>query len=285
MAIQFSEARVGGPSPRKRRPGWRRALLAAAFLLAPGAAADNPPLVLLIQPLPPEERSAPSFEPLARYIEVLTGRRCTTRTSPNFPVYWNALRRNDYDIALDAPHFTDYRVHKFGFTVLAKTADNASYSLITHATGGVLDPMQLVGRRIASLGLLSTGTTRLGAMFPDSARQPVLVEAHNTEEALTLLRRKRVAAVFLPTAAVNEPLSRGGLTMVLTTEPVARLILSASPRLAADLKESIRDGLLQADRTEGGQNMLREIGLARFEPAPLESYANQRVVLKSYWGY
>lgn|SRR5581483_4824860 len=259
-------------------------LLVVVFFSPRQLLADETALVLLIQPLPHEERMTKSYQPLAQYIETLTGRRCTIQVPPNFPAYWNILRRNNYDLALDGPHFTDYRLHKFGFIVLAQLPDTTSYSLIMREAGRVLDPAQLVGRRIASLGLLSTGAVRLSAMFPNPVRQPVLVDVRNAEDGIDLLLDKRVEAAFLPTAIVGER-PRAGIAVILTTEPVTRLILSAAPRMASDMREKIRDALLQAHQTEAGRSMLRGLGAERFEPAAEETFANQRNVLKSYWGY
>lgn len=247
--------------------------------------AEDDALVMLIQPLPREERIGVSFQPLARYIETLTGRRCTIQIPPNFPAYWDVLRRNNYDIALDGPHFTDYRAQKLGFHVLAKIPDTASYSLITRHGSRVLDPALLVGRRIASLGLLSMGATRLSAMFPNPVRQPVLLDVRTADEAIEMLLDKRVEAAFLPTAVVDAHLRHGGFAVILTTEPGARLMLSTSARVAPEMRDTIRDGLLHATETEAGRAMLEALELPRFEPATPESFANQRNVLKSYWGY
>ena len=268
----------------QRRP-FVSLLLATALLLPALADADDR-LRLLIQPLPRDERTVRSYQPLAQYIEALTGRSCTIQIPPNFPAYWDVLRRNDYDIAFDGPHFTDYRTNKLGFNPLVKAPDNASYSLIARESERVSDPMQLVGRRIASLGMLSTASTRLSAMFPNPARQPVLIDVKNAEEGIAWLIDRRVEAAFLPTTIVSQRMVRGGgMTVVLTTEPMTRMILSASPRLSSDMQERIRGGLLNAHESDSGRAMLRSVGIERFEAVTPDSFANQRNVLKSYWGY
>lgn len=262
------------------------ALFFAAILFLPSLAhTDDAPLVVLIQPLPGEERIAATYEPLARYLETLTGRRCTIQIPPTFPAYWDVLRRNNYDMAFDGPHFTDYRAQKFGFTVLAKIPDTASYSLVMRDAARVLDPAQLVGRRIASLGLLSMGAPRLSAMFPNPVRQPVLVDVRTAGEAVDMLLDKRVEAAFLPTAVLGERLRRGDITVILTTEPGARLMFSTSARMPPQMRDKIRDGLLGATETDAGRAMLEALGLPRFEAATPESFVNQRSVLKTYWGY
>ena len=270
----------------KFRPLGRSAVLALAFLaFASAIAAEDSPLVLLIQRLPREEMPNRSMQPLADYIGALTGRRCSIVMPPNFPAYWEAVRRNGYDLAFDAPHFTDYRVQKFGFTVLVKTPETASYSLLVREDAAARDPAWLVGRRIASLGLLSIGTLRLNALFPNPMRQPVMVDVHSTEEAAELLLAGNVEAAFLPTSLVGRRVGQTGIAVALTTEPIPRLALSASPRLAPPLTDKIHDGLLRAHTTEGGRKMLHAIGLDYLDAATPEDFANQSYVLRGYWGY
>ena len=61
--------------------------------------------------------------------------------------------------------------------------------------------------------------------------------------------------------------------------------LLTSPRLSAEIQEKIRAGLLLAADSEAGRTMLLGTGLERFEAVTPEMFANQRNVLKSYWGY
>jgi len=268
----------------RRAVQW--ALLAFALVTPVGTAtAEDEALILLMQPLPREEMPAETFQPLADYVSALAGRACKINTPPNFPSYWEAVRRNRYDLAFDAPHFADYRIRKFGFTALAKTPDTASYSLIMRDDARALDPSSLVGKRVAALSLTSIGTLRLNALFPNPYRQPVLVEVPKTEDGLVMLFTKRVEAAFLPTAGIGARIDSRGAIVVLTTEPIPRLVLSASPRLARELTDKIRTGLLQARATDDGRTMLHAIGIDFLDAATNEEFANQSYVLRGYWGY
>jgi ABC-type phosphate/phosphonate transport system substrate-binding protein len=275
-----------GPIPPGLRSIARWTLVAFAWLtLSPNVVAQDTELTLLVQPLPREEMPAETFQPLADYLSTLTGRPCTIRTPPNFPAYWEAVRHNRYDLAFDAPPFTDYRIHKFGFTALAKTPDTASYSLVMREDARVRDPATLVGKRVATLGLASIGTLRLNALFPNPYRQPVVVEIPSSEEGLNLLLNGNVEAAFLPTTGIGRRLAPHGAVVVLTTEPIPRLVLSASPRLSRELTDKIRNNLLQANTTDAGRAMLRVIGIDFFDTATNEEFANQSYVLRGYWGY
>ena len=261
-------------------------LLAAVWfntLSRPAYALDD--LVLLVQPTLGEDHAKRELRPLCDYLGALIGRPCRLLAPASFVAYWGVLRRGEYDLALDAAHFTDYRIRKMGFSVLAKMPDSISYSLVVTAAQRGTDPAELVGRRVATLGPLSIGAARLDALYPNPVRQPVVIEVDSVEQGIDLLRRKQVAAAILPTPVVTQQLARGDLAVVLTTEPTPHMALSASPRLAPEVQEKIRSGILNADRSAAGKKMLQEIGVERFDPTTAEAYANHGNVLKSYWGY
>ena len=256
-----------------------------ALVAARALPAEVQPLVLLVQPVPEETPAPDAYRALADFIETATASPCTLEMPPNFPAYWEAVRRNHYSLALDAPHFTDYRVQKFGFRTVAKTANTTSYSLVVRNADRLRDPGLLVGKRIASLGLLSVGTLRLNVLYPNAVRQPVLVDVPSTEEGVRRVRDENVDAAFLPTAAVSRFIPDGDIAVVLTTEPIPNLGLSASPRLAGNVVAQIRAAILKAHTSERGRAMLRALGIERFEAARPEDFANQSYVLRGYWGY
>lgn len=258
------------------------ALLAGATF---GSKAAEPELVLLIQPILSEERTRQAFQPLADYISAAAGRPCRIQTLPNFLAYWDVVRRGNYDLALDAAHFTDYRVQKMGFTILGKIPDGVSYSVIVSDDQLVFDPQELAGKRVATLGPPSIGAARLNAMYPNPVRQPVSVEVGDSDAGIALLRQRKVDAAILPTPFVSQQMGQGGIAVVLTTEPIPHIALSAAPRVPKPIQVSIRAALLKADRSDSGIKMLKAIGFERFDPATPDIYANQRNMLSIYWGY
>ncbi len=264
-------------------------ILAAILGLAPatGRANAEEPLVLIIQPILSAERTRQAFQPLADYLGRVTGRPCEIRTLPNFLAYWEVIRRNrGYHLVLDAAHFTDYRVQKLSFRVLAKIPDTVSYSLIVHESNPVFDPIELTGRTIASLGPPSIGAARLNSLFPNPSRQPIIVEVESAEEAMDLLLKHNVQAAVLPTPLVSQQMAQGGgIYVVTTTEPIPHIALSAAPTVDAALVERIRTALLNADKTEEGRAMLKAINFPKFDPATPQMYAGHSNILKEYWGY
>lgn len=264
-------------------------VISAAGLLLPGmnALARQDEILLAVQPVLTEQETRRVFQPLADFISMVTGKRCVIGTRPNFLAYWDTVRKGEsYDLVLDEAHFTDYRVRKLGYEILVKAPDTVTYTLISRNNNPVVDPAELVGRRIATLGMPSIGAARLTALFPNPLRQPMPIEVESAGSGLELLLAGRVDAAILPTPVVNREMSRNKqIRVVMTTEPIPNVALSASPRLDPALRERIRRALLEADNNSAGREMLARVGFRRFDPATPAIYAGHANVLKEYWGF
>ncbi|HEX9626619.1 MAG TPA: PhnD/SsuA/transferrin family substrate-binding protein [Acidiferrobacterales bacterium] len=275
----------------RANPAPRRLALAAAVLWlglqAIPATASAQSCRLAIQPVLGEAQTRAAYRPLADYLSALTGSPCTVVTRPNFFSYWDFVRRGkDFEFVLDAAHFTDYRVAKLGFVVLAKVPDAVSYSLIVSDQNPIFDPSELVARRIATFGIPSIGAARLQAMFPNPVRQPVSVEVDSAEQGIKLLLSGKVAGAILPTPLVSLQMATGGgISVVVVTEPIPHIALSAAPTVDPETRERVRQALLTAHRSDDGKKMLEGIGFEKFDPATAAVYANQSGILKEYWGY
>lgn len=282
---------IGKISTARQRAWTHRKSAALGVLLLscipPGNAQSDDPLVLLVQPVLSMERSKQTYQPLADYIGNATGRRCVVQAKANFFSYWEAVRNpNGYDLVLDAAHFTDYRVQKSGFKILVKAPDTTGYSLVVSKDNRVVDPDELIGKRIATLGLPSIGAAHLGALYPNPARQPFIVEIPDAEIGIEMVLSERVSAAILPTQLVAERLAQGAsLGVVISTEPIPHVALSAAAGMNPEMRATIRAALLAAEQTDAGKQMLRAIGFARFDPATPEMYVNQSNILKEFWGY
>lgn len=251
------------------------------------ATAASDELVLAVQPILGEEQTRKAFQPLCDYLGLAIKRSCRIYTSPNFYAYWDKVRVGTaFNLVLDAAHFTDYRTQKLGFQVLAKVPDAVSYSLVTRNTDLILDAGELVGKRIATLGIPSIGAARLNGLYPNPSRQPITVEVGAAEQAIRMLLDGKVNAAILPTPIVAQQMASGaGVTVVLTTDPIPHIGLSAAPSVDAATRSALRAALLGAHSSEDGKKMLKLIGFERFDPASAAVYTGQGKILSDYWGY
>lgn len=249
--------------------------------------ADSADLRLAIQPVLSEAATRTAFAPLANYLQTVTGKKVVIKTMPNFLSYWDLVRKPEqYDLSLDAAHFTDYRADKGEFEVLAKIPDFVSYSIVVRQENLVFEPSELTAKSIATLGAPSIGAARLSAMFPNPMRQPAMIEVSSSEIGMQKLLAGEVFAAILPTPIVSQYMGNNApLSVVSTTEPIPHIALCASLKLDAATRDKIRVALLNAGNTEDGKKMLNGIGFPKFDPASKNIYQGQAQILKQYWGY
>lgn len=275
------------PTARHMLASGCAAVLLVIGLVFGAARAEVSELVLGIAPLQSEPEIRAQFQPLCDYLAAVAQLPCRVGTRPNFITYWETIRQGkDFNLILDEAHFTDYRAQKLQFTVLAKIPNTVTYSLIVPSAAKLQDPGRLTGRRIATLGIPSMGAAQLNGLFTKPSKQPILVEVDNAATAFALLRDDKVAAAILPTPLVRDEIDRGApFRALLSTAPLPHMGLSAAPSINPDLRQRLRQTLLEAHKNDAGRAMLAHIGIERFDPANATVYAGQGRILKEYWGY
>ena len=239
---------------------------------------------LAIQPILPQEELKASYQPLADYLSKETGHTITISTQRNFLFYWTKMRKREkgFDLVLDAAHFTDFRIKKQGYTVLAKLPDTVSFSIVTGEDSFILDTEELIGLRVATMPSPSLGALRLESLFPNPMRIPNYIWEMNTTVAVEKLTSGEIDAAIIPTRLAS---TYDNLNLVMTTEPVPHMGLSASPDVPADVTEKIRQALLNAHTTENGKAMLAALKQDRFDPADSATYDGYSDLLKEVFGY
>lgn len=256
------------------------ALIFGSLFLSPLLAAEYQ---LAVQPILSKSKTEQAYKPLADYLSRVTGHTIKVKASMNFLGYWESMRRGKgYDLVLDAAHFTDYRDRKMKYTVLAKLQDTVTFSLVTGENVMLFDADELIAKKVATIPSPSLGGVRLAELFPNPLRQPRIVGTPNALEALKKLKAGEVDAALVPT-----PLIRGddSLNVVITTEPVPHMALSASSRIDKKTQKAIRKALINAPKTPEGKAMLKAINLPGFDPASNATYKGYASLLDGVWGY
>jgi len=237
----------------------------------------------VVQPILPPERTTKAFKPLTDYLSIKTGHTIKLVTSLNFLSYWQNMKKpGKYDFILDAAHLTDYRLKRMNFTVLAKRADAVSYTLVTSEDNPIIEPEELIGKSIATIGSPSLGMLRLEEMFPNPLRQPIIIEVDNSPDSIKSVLEGKAKAAIVPTPLVG---GFPSLLTVITTEQVPHTAVSAAPTVPAEVQSAVRKALIEADKTEEGKKMLAEINFPSFEKTNAAAYEGFANLLEGVWGY
>lgn len=240
-------------------------------------------LNLIVQPILGPKRTIEFYQPLAAYLRKATGEDIRVIAAVNFPAYWETMKKGeDYDIVMDAAHFTDFRRERLGYTVLAKVPDTVSYSLVTSEEELIIDPEELIGRNVATMSSPGLGGIRLNELFPNPLRQPIIVETPNSMAAVDKVMKGEAIAAIIPTPLLN---TLSGLNTVMTTDPVPHVGFSVSPKVSKKAGKAIKEALIKAETTEEGKKMLESIRFPRFVDANAKIYTGQASLLEGVWGY
>lgn len=267
--------------------GFRRRMRAAMLGLGLVSAAAGSSATfgynLVVQPIQSPETTRASFQPLVDYLHKATGADIQLVTARNFVSYWQTMKKGaQYDLILDAAHFTDYRIQHMGFTPLVKIASVVSLSLVTHEDQPVFEARELIGKPVALLSSPSMDAVRLAQLFPNPLRQPVVVRVDDSREAAEKVRDGKAAGALMPTPMVS---AFPFLYTVVTTEQVPHMALSAGPTVPKDLQQKLRDALLNADKTPEGRALLDTLNFESFEPANAKTYQGYGKLLQGVYGY
>ena len=263
----------------RRTPAILMACL-GLLIFAPAQAASYQ---LAIQPILTKTKTEQAYKPLADYLSQVTGHNITVKASMNFLGYWESMRRGKgYDLVLDAAHFTDFRDSRMKYTVLAKLPDTVTFSLVTSEDVLLFEPEELIAKKVATIPSPSIGGVRLAELYPNPLRQPRIIGTPNALEALKRLKNGEVDAALVPTPLIN---GDDTVNVVVTTEPIPHMALSASPRVDKKTQQAIRKALVNASKTPEGQAMLKAINLPAFVPASNTTYKGYASLLDGVWGY
>jgi ABC-type phosphate/phosphonate transport system substrate-binding protein len=239
-------------------------------------------LTFAVHPVLPQQRTLQIYQPLADYLAQVTGQQIRLITSSNFLAHWQMMKRDNYDLILDGPHFTAYRTKNMGYTVLAKLPDIVSYTLVANEEQMILDPLELIGKTIATTPSPALGALRLIEIYPNPLRQPILVETPDSEQAAELAVQGEVVAAMIPAPLVGRYPS---LTTVTTTEQLPSPAISASPAVDLELQQALRQALLNAPNNPEGRKALEALNAPLLEAADNQRFQGLERLLEGMWGY
>lgn len=237
---------------------------------------------LAIHPVLPQEQTRKTFQPLADYLSSKTGHRFTILTTSNFLAHWETIKKGTYDLILDGPQFTGYRLEKLGYKVLARFPEVVSYTLVAGEKEMILEPEELIGKIIATTPSPALGALRLQELYPNPLRQPRILESNDSITAAKHVVNGNAHAAIIPASMVG---AYPQLNTVINTEQLPSPAISASPKMGAEVQQAVRQALLDAEQSVEGKKVLELINITRFETSDGNEYRPHAILLQEMWDY
>ena len=236
----------------------------------------------VVQPTHSPQKMQEIYQPLVSYLNKETGHSFKIVTAKNFISYWEKMKKGQYDLILDAAHFTDYRVNRMNYTILAKLPKTESFSIITNKNEQLTNYKKLVGKKLITLPSPSLSSMHLAHMFPNPARQPDIANISSAKAAIKAVQEGKYYSAIVPTSMLS---NIKNINTVNTTKMTPRMAISASPKIDKELQTIIRIALIKASTTENGKAMLNAIKISAFKATNAKTYQGYEKLLASAWGY
>lgn len=240
---------------------------------------------------PPRESAQAAIEiygPIAAYLSAATGKKVVYRQPANWIAYQTEMRKGDYDLVFDGPHFNAWRAANLRHNILSKAPGDHSFVVVVKKDNDKMRELKMLnGRRICGMSPPNLGTLTVLNEFDNPARQPVIVNTESWSAIYSGLRAGQCAAAILPERNLAKLDPQGAETRIIfKAKTFPNQALSAGLRVTPEDQVIIARALASPNaRTATAK--LREVYALNgdFLPVAKDDYAGVASILKDTWGY
>jgi len=240
---------------------------------------------------PPRESAQAAAEiygPIAEYLSAVTGKQVVYRQPANWLAYQAEMRKGDYDLVFDGPHFNAWRAANLQHNILVKAPGEHSFVVVVKKDNDkVRELKQLTGRGICGMSPPSLGTLTVLNEFDNPMRQPLIVSTDSWSNIYRGMQTGRCTAAILPARNLASLDPQGTATrVVFKAKTFPNQAFSAGPRVAPEDQVKIARAL-SAPNARIATAKLREAYALNgdFQVTAKEEYAGVASILKDTWGY
>jgi hypothetical protein len=230
---------------------------AGAALVSP-ALLEKAPVTASAEPgtyvfsAPPRESAQAAAEiygPIAEYLSAVTGKQVVYRQPANWIAYQTEMRKGEYDLVFDGPHFNAWRATNLQHNILVKAPGEHSFVVVVKKDNDkVRELKQLTGRGICGMSPPNLGTLTVLNEFDNPMRQPLIVSTESWNTIYSGMQTGRCTAAILPARNLAKLDPQGTATrVVFKAKAYPNQAFSAGPRIAAEDQAKIARALALPD--------------------------------------
>lgn len=271
--------------PNKNRNGIRLvvACLCAALL---GTSAQAAEYRFTPEPAYTPAAAEEIYKPLLEYLSKATGEKFVLTPATNYSSYWrNILKPDQTDFSYDEAQFADYRINHLGFIPLVRRSQPTTYSLLANPDFEGETPKALLSSRVATMPVPSLGYAVLMQVFPDPVQQPEISSSSTSwRDCLDMFNSGEAQAMVFPTWML-ETYGNPSMIPLYTSREFSGPAILASPNVPEDVRNKVRDALLDVEGAPELGELLLELGITKFVSAEPKDYAGEQKMLSGFYGY
>jgi ABC-type phosphate/phosphonate transport system substrate-binding protein len=229
-----------------------------------------------------------AYEPIAQYLGSAIGKKIEYRHYDNWLTYQDRMRRGEYDIVFDGPHFLGWRMAKLGHEPVARLAGKLAFVVATRKDNDKIASLKdLAGRTVCGLAPPNLATLTVLSEFHNPARQPLVREVKSFGDAYQdMANGKCVAAILRDNVFAQLDKDKGLARLIYRSEGIANQGFSVGPRLTSADKARIGQALLAAQARQRLKVFFDRYSKDKdLVVATREEYQDLGRLLRDVWGF
>lgn len=226
------------------------------------------------------------YGPLLDYLSKVSGQKITLKTASNFVEYSNNMRKGNYDILFDGPHFVGWRMDNIGHEPIARFPGKIRIVVVTKEGTPFKTLEDLASQNICAFASPNMLTMAFLHYFPNPARQPNLIRAQGFDGLKACLANGKGHAMVVRDKIWNKMKDKSGLRLIPVPEhSYPERTFSVSSKVAAEVRAKLTAALTSPEGAQAGQPLLSRFKKDKFLPAEKALYQNTGKLLNPVWGF
>ncbi|QKT04281.1 phosphate/phosphite/phosphonate ABC transporter substrate-binding protein [Ectothiorhodospiraceae bacterium 2226] len=262
--------------------------VALALLMAVSLPTAAETIVFATAPTQSPEATVQQYQPIVNFLSRATGKRVEVATTRSFIEYASRMRKGEFDLIFDGPHFIGWRNQHLDHEVLAKLPGELRFVVVTRADASIDGVDDLIGRRVCGPAVPNLATLSVLEQFPNPARQPVHTPVGGFPAALACVREGRADAAVLRDQFWARQEQEGYKVVYQTAQALPDRGFSVTRRVDGATRAQLREALIAMSGDEVVAKALTAIGGASrqgFVAANDAEYAGLGRLLADVWGF
>ena len=184
------------------------------------------------------------YKPIADYLSAVTGKRIVYQYSDNWLTYQDRMRKGEYDLIYDGPHFTSWRIMKLQHEPLARLPGKLDFVVIARNDNDKIASLKdLNGRTVCGMAPPNLATLTMYAQYDNAARQPLVISTKSFKEAYEMAMAGKCMGAAM-SAGFFKKLDKGEAKVLFHSAGMPNQAFSAGPRFTDEDKTKMSEALL-----------------------------------------
>ena len=230
------------------------------------------------------------YGPIAEYLSKETGKEVKLVIPRNFLEYTSKMRKGEYDIIFDGPHFVSWRIEKIKHIPVARLPGGLVFVAVVKDDKKINKIDDLIAKKVCAVNSPNLATLSLLDAFTNPVRQPVIVSQRSFKDAMNCLKLDKGSAAFLPIKFWNKFKKKGkttGLKVLHSTKkrPLPPRTFSITKTIDIVTRDKIVAALINSEGQAGTKAVLARFKSKRFVTTEPGEYKGLDRLLASVWGF